>query len=227
MPKSKVVITTLICLLTPGSFFAAPALTEPTAAPGPLATLLGFDDPAPTPAAFQIPVNEPASGAMNPIDLARVQLSAATSWLAGSAGRDGISTVAAVGLDASALVNPMAGRFVYHDPGQGGSASAFRGGGIGGAAASPPPAAAGAIASGGGGGSPRSAADQFSLLDDENADDPDSANTPGANGETGAVPTADAVSAVPEPSTWAMLIVGFGAVGLVARRRQRPRVVLS
>lgn len=27
--------------------------------------------------------------------------------------------------------------------------------------------------------------------------------------------------AVPEPSTWAVMIVGFGAVGLVARRRRR------
>ena len=31
-------------------------------------------------------------------------------------------------------------------------------------------------------------------------------------------------SAVPEPATWAMLIIGFGAVGFAARRRQGDRV---
>lgn len=34
-------------------------------------------------------------------------------------------------------------------------------------------------------------------------------------------------SAVPEPSTWAMLITGFGLVGLFLRRRSGPRVVFA
>jgi len=29
-------------------------------------------------------------------------------------------------------------------------------------------------------------------------------------------------AAVPEPATWAMMILGFGAVGMVLRRRRRP-----
>jgi PEP-CTERM motif len=34
-------------------------------------------------------------------------------------------------------------------------------------------------------------------------------------------------TAVPEPASWAMLIIGFGLVGAVARQRQKPRIVLS
>jgi hypothetical protein len=34
-------------------------------------------------------------------------------------------------------------------------------------------------------------------------------------------------TAVPEPSTWAMMIMGFGAVGLVMRRRRKDIIVLS
>jgi hypothetical protein len=30
------------------------------------------------------------------------------------------------------------------------------------------------------------------------------------------------VAAVPEPATWAMMLLGFGAMGLVIRRRRRP-----
>ena len=29
---------------------------------------------------------------------------------------------------------------------------------------------------------------------------------------------------VPEPATWAMMVIGFGAVGLAARRRDKVRV---
>ncbi len=32
-------------------------------------------------------------------------------------------------------------------------------------------------------------------------------------------------AAVPEPATWAMLIAGFGAVGLVARRRRKKDAI--
>jgi len=35
--------------------------------------------------------------------------------------------------------------------------------------------------------------------------------------------TISAVGAVPEPATWALMIVGFGAIGSAMRRRQRPR----
>jgi hypothetical protein len=46
-----------------------------------------------------------------------------------------------------------------------------------------------------------------------------SADILGTNGNTGVV-AANAVSAVPEPSTWAMLILGFWGVGFMAYRRR-------
>jgi PEP-CTERM motif len=38
----------------------------------------------------------------------------------------------------------------------------------------------------------------------------------------------DAMSAVPEPSTWAMLLIGFAGIGLMAyRRKQKPATMAS
>lgn len=39
--------------------------------------------------------------------------------------------------------------------------------------------------------------------------------------------TSAALPAVPEPGAWAMLILGFGGVGLAMRRRPRPLVALA
>ena len=36
-----------------------------------------------------------------------------------------------------------------------------------------------------------------------------------------------AASAVPEPSTWAMMLIGFGAVGFSVRRKRRPANMLQ
>jgi len=35
----------------------------------------------------------------------------------------------------------------------------------------------------------------------------------------------DGVGAVPEPATWAMMLIGFGAIGAIARRRRRAPTV--
>jgi hypothetical protein len=52
--------------------------------------------------------------------------------------------------------------------------------------------------------------------------------TDGINGETGglfgsltAAPGSGSLSAVPEPSTWAMMLAGFGGLALLAARRRR------
>ena len=36
-----------------------------------------------------------------------------------------------------------------------------------------------------------------------------------------------AVAAVPEPATWAMMLLGFGGVGVALRRRRKPRAMLQ
>jgi hypothetical protein len=46
----------------------------------------------------------------------------------------------------------------------------------------------------------------------------------GTNGMTGNV---GAVGAVPEPATWAMLIMGFGAIGATIRRRSRQAAAFA
>lgn len=56
-------------------------------------------------------------------------------------------------------------------------------------------------------------------------------NTMGAGLLTGLVtarvtPVAVA-AAVPEPTTWAMMLIGFGAIGVAMRRRRRPALALQ
>jgi hypothetical protein len=41
-------------------------------------------------------------------------------------------------------------------------------------------------------------------------------------GPTGSYSGTLNVAAVPEPATWAMMLLGFGAMGLVIRRRRQP-----
>ena len=47
--------------------------------------------------------------------------------------------------------------------------------------------------------------------------------TDGINGETGGLfgSITGSLSAVPEPSTWAMMLAGFGGLALLAARRRR------
>jgi hypothetical protein len=47
----------------------------------------------------------------------------------------------------------------------------------------------------------------------------------GTRGENSQYTGGIAFAAVPEPATWAMLLLGFGAVGFTMRRRRRPALV--
>ena len=43
-----------------------------------------------------------------------------------------------------------------------------------------------------------------------------------STGSLGGTVTINAVNAVPEPGTWAMMLIGFGAAGFAMRRRRQP-----
>ena len=49
--------------------------------------------------------------------------------------------------------------------------------------------------------------------------------TDGINGETGGL--FGSITAVPEPSTWAMMLLGFGGLGLLAARRRRSSLAIG
>jgi hypothetical protein len=48
-----------------------------------------------------------------------------------------------------------------------------------------------------------------------------------ASGNDFALDNLSFASAVPEPSTWAMLFLGFGAIGLMMRRRQARGLAIA
>jgi hypothetical protein len=47
----------------------------------------------------------------------------------------------------------------------------------------------------------------------------------GTNSQTGALSGNITMNPVPEPATWAMMLLGFGAVGFAMRRRRRPALM--
>jgi hypothetical protein len=47
----------------------------------------------------------------------------------------------------------------------------------------------------------------------------------GDNSDTGALEGSITISAVPEPGTWGMMLLGFGAAGYAMRRRRRPALM--
>jgi PEP-CTERM motif len=49
----------------------------------------------------------------------------------------------------------------------------------------------------------------------------------GSNGSYGGSVSFRAASAVPEPATWAMMLVGFGAMGVSMRRRRSSQVLMQ
>jgi hypothetical protein len=123
------------------------------------------------------------------------------------------------GNDFSAFVNPVNGAFIFHDTGQGLAVIAFAGIDINNATTFLS-ITVDNEAFDNSGHPLTSVADEFNALNNGNSD----AGFPTAGFWTASFPT---VAAVPEPSTWAMMILGFAGLGFMAYRRKQNGAALS
>jgi hypothetical protein len=152
----------------------------------------------PSSATFQVPLSDVQAGVIPQFDVTNIQLAYPGLSFSGT-------TTSSTGFDFAAYVNPLTGAFIFHDVNQGFSVFAY----------APDlfnydtylsilvdnPVSGGVQ-------------DQFNAL---NHNSPD-AGFPTAGFWTASFPT---VAAVPEPSTWAMMILGFCGLGFMAYRRKQ------
>jgi hypothetical protein len=120
------------------------------------------------------------------------------------------STVtSSIGSEFSAFVNPVTGAFIIHDPttAQGLTVEAFAGTDINSASTFLAITVDNPVSG--------SVADQFNAVNNGQQGGP----FPNAGFWTASFPT---VAPVPEPSTWAMMILGFCGIGFMAYRRKAP-----
>ncbi|MBS0478382.1 MAG: PEPxxWA-CTERM sorting domain-containing protein [Proteobacteria bacterium] len=119
-------------------------------------------------------------------------------------------TATSIGLDNQAFVNPVTGAFIYHDVNQGLGVVGYEGGLFSGSFLSiTVDNRYGPL------GQPLSSvADQFNALKNNGP----YAGFPTAGYWTASFPAV--TPGVPEPATWAMMIMGFGAIGFAIRRRR-------
>jgi hypothetical protein len=166
----------------------------------------------PSTATFEVPLSDVLNGVISQFDITNIQLS-----------YPGLTFNSVVtssdGSDFSAFVNPVTGAFIFHDAGQGLGVIAFAGTDINSATTflSITIDNEGFNNSGLPLGNVK---DQFNALNNGNPD----AGFPTAGFWTASFPT---VAAVPEPSTWAMMILGFCGVGFMAYRRKQNGTALN
>jgi hypothetical protein len=188
-----------------GAFFAAasPASAQlvtyswTTTSPG-----FGTHVSQPTTATFQVALSAVLSGQINYSDITNIQLA-----------YPGLTfdsfTATSNGLDNAAFVNPVTGAFIFHDVNQGLGVVGYQGGLFSSTFLSITiDSRYGPL------GQPlTSVADQFNALNNGSP----YAGFPTAGFWTASFPSLG--SAVPEPATWAMMIIGFGMIGGALRRR--------
>ena len=195
----------LLAIVATGTFAAAPAAADPI----PVVTYswtttnAGFGNHVASPtASFDVPLTSVLAGVINYLDITNIHMT-----------YDGLAfdayTPTSIGLDNQAFVNTTTGAFIYHDADQGLGVVGYQGGLFSGSFLS--------ITIGNRYspfGSPlTSVADQFNALKNNNP----YAGFPTAGYWTASFP---ATAGVPEPATWAMMLMGFGAVGFAIRRRR-------
>jgi hypothetical protein len=165
----------------------------------------------PSSATFQVPLSDVVNGVISQFDITNIQLT-----------YPGLTFNSAVtsggGNDFSAFVNPLTGAFIFHDDQQGLSVEAFAGTSINDTTTFLS-ITVDQVAHTPSGQLLTSVQDQFNAINGGNPD----AGFPTAGFWTASFPT---VAAVPEPSTWAMMILGFCGVGFMAYRRKKNGAAL-
>jgi len=162
---------------------------------------------APTTATFQVPLSAVLSGQINYTDISNIQLA-----------YPGLTfdsfTATSNGLDNAAYVDPTTGAFIFHDLNEGLGVVGYQGGLFSNTFLSitidSPYSPFGQPLS--------SVADQYNALNNSSP----YAGFPTAGYWTASFPS---TPAVPEPATWAMMLVGFVGVGLALRGRRRQETI--
>jgi hypothetical protein len=204
-----------------GAAFAAATIISLQAQADPLVTYTwtttseGFGPHVgePATASFQVPLSDVLAGKISQFDITNIQLT--------YPGLTFNSTVTSSGgFDFAAFVDPTTGAFIYHDAFQGLSVEAFAGTDIN-AATTFLSITVDNVASTPSGQLLTNVKDQFNALNGGQAD----AGFPTAGFWTASFPTVTA--AVPEPSTWAMMILGFCGLGFMTYRRRNQSAALA
>ncbi|MDB5680379.1 MAG: hypothetical protein JWO16_184 [Sphingomonas bacterium] len=205
----KAISRLLFALVAASAIGAVPAAAAPTVKYTWTTTNAGFGNHVASPTAtFEVPLTSVLAGVINYSDITNIQMT-----------YDGLTfdayTATSIGLDNKAFVNPVTGALIYHDADQGLGVVGYQGGLFSGSFLSITidnrysPLGAPLT----------SVADQFNSLKN---------NSPWAGFPTAGFWTASfpAVTnpGVPEPATWAMMLMGFGAMGFAIRRRRNTTV---
>jgi len=203
MSVLKAISKLLFSLVAVSAIGAVPAAADPVVTYSWTTTSTGYGNHVASPtASFDVPLAAVLAGVINYSDIGNIQMA-----------YDGLTfdtyTQTSIGLDNQAFVDPTTGAFIYHDADQGLGVTGYQGGLFSGSFLSITidnrysPF-----------GVPMtSVADQFNALKDYGP----YAGFPTAGYWTATFPVT--TPAVPEPATWAMMLMGFGAMGFVIRRR--------
>lgn len=207
MKIQKVITMTIAALAIAGLASISAAQAVPMVTYSWTTTSQGFGSHVDQPslATFDVPLSDVLAGLIPMFDVTNIQVSYPGITL-------NTFTVSGTGFDFAAYVNPANGQFIFHDNQQGFAIFAYD-----------------------------SSDPTFSTFVSILADNPVSGSvkdqynalnhgTPYAGFPTAGNWTANfpVVAAVPEPSTWAMMMLGFAGVGFMAyRRKSKPALTLS
>jgi hypothetical protein len=208
MSFSKTIGTTLTALTIAGPIFVSAAQADPLVTYSWTTTSQGFGPHVgqPSLATFQAPLSDVLAGEIPMFDVTNIQL----FYPGISFNNAGVS---GTGFDFAAFVNPLTGAFIFHDAQQGFAVFAND-------TTDPNFSTFLSIlvdnpVSG-------TVKDQYNAL---NHGTP-YAGFPTAGFWTASFPTV--TPAVPEPSTWAMMLLGFAGVGFMAyRRKSKPALMAA